>query len=88
LLPDRRSRDALIAGLGAEGIEAPFHYIPLHSSYAGRRFGRGVGSLPVTDDLSGRLIRLPLWSGMAGEQERVVACVHELTDRIGQLSCA
>jgi dTDP-4-amino-4,6-dideoxygalactose transaminase len=50
----------------AEGIEAPFHYIPLHSSDAGRRFGRTVGPLTFTDDLSERLIRLPLWSGMGG----------------------
>jgi dTDP-4-amino-4,6-dideoxygalactose transaminase len=78
LLPDRRSRDSLIAALRAKGIEAPFHYVPLHSSEAGRRLGRNAGALPVTDDLSERLIRLPLWIGMTDEPERVVACVREL----------
>jgi dTDP-4-amino-4,6-dideoxygalactose transaminase len=78
LLPDRRSRDSLIAALRAKGIEAPFHYVPLHSSEAGRRFGRSAGALPVTDDLSERLIRLPLWAGMIDEPERVIACVREL----------
>jgi dTDP-4-amino-4,6-dideoxygalactose transaminase len=78
LLPDRASRDSLIAALHGRGIGAPFHYIPLHSSDAGRRFGRTVGTLAVTDDLSGRLIRLPLWSGMRSERERVIDCVHEL----------
>jgi dTDP-4-amino-4,6-dideoxygalactose transaminase len=78
LLPDRRSRDSLIASLRAKGIEAPFHYIPLHSSKAGRRFGRSAGCLRITDDLSERLIRLPLWSGLQSEQERVIDCVQEL----------
>jgi dTDP-4-amino-4,6-dideoxygalactose transaminase len=81
LLPDRRSRDALIAALRAEGVDAPFHYIPLHSSDAGRRFGRSVGPLPATDDLSERLIRLPIWRGIADDQDRVIACVHDLVSR-------
>jgi dTDP-4-amino-4,6-dideoxygalactose transaminase len=84
LLPGRGSRDALIGALRAEGVDAPFHYIPLHSSDAGRRFGRSAGSLAVTDDLSDRLIRLPIWSGMAGDQDRVIACVRELVSRTAQ----
>jgi dTDP-4-amino-4,6-dideoxygalactose transaminase len=81
LLPNRGSRDALIAALRARGVEAPFHYIPLHSSDAGRRFGRTVGSLARTEDLSERLLRLPLWRGMQRERERVIACVNELVTR-------
>ncbi len=41
--------------------------MPLHSSPAGRRFGRAHGKLPVTDDLSDRLVRLPLWVGLQNE---------------------
>lgn len=78
LMPDRRSRDTLISSLRERGIGAPFHYVPLHSSDAGRRFGRSVGSLALTEDISQRLIRLPLWSGMQHEPDRVVACVHDL----------
>jgi dTDP-4-amino-4,6-dideoxygalactose transaminase len=81
LLPDRGSRDALISTLRERAITAPFHYVPLHSSEGGRRYGRSGGTLPVTDDLSDRLIRLPLWSGMAGEQDRVITCVQELVAR-------
>jgi dTDP-4-amino-4,6-dideoxygalactose transaminase len=81
LLPNRASRDSLIAALRDKGIDAPFHYIPLHSSDAARRFGCTISLLPVTDDLSDRLIRLPLWSGMQGERERVIACVRELVGR-------
>jgi dTDP-4-amino-4,6-dideoxygalactose transaminase len=42
-------------------VHAVFHYVPLHSSPAGRRYGRPAGSLPVTDDVAGRLLRLPLY---------------------------
>lgn len=81
LLPSRANRDGMIASLRAHGIVAPFHYIPLHSSDAGRRFGRASGTLRHTDDLSERLIRLPIWSGMQGERDRVIATVHELAPR-------
>ena len=54
-------------------MSAVFHYVPLHSAPAGRRFGRTAGSLDVTDDASGRLVRLPLWIGMTPEQtQRVI----------------
>jgi len=78
LLPNRASRNDVVAALREQGISAPFHYIPLHSSDAGRRFGRTVGNLRLTDDLSDRLIRLPLWNGMQNERERVMACVRRL----------
>ena len=81
LLPDRRSRDALIEGLRERRITAFFHYVPLHSSAAGQRFGRAVGRLAHTNDVSERLVRLPLWSGMQRERERVVDCVYELAGR-------
>ena len=78
LLADRSRRDALISALREHGIGAPFHYIPLHSSEAGRRFGRTAGTLALTDSLSERLIRLPVWSGMRDEPERVIAQIHNL----------
>jgi dTDP-4-amino-4,6-dideoxygalactose transaminase len=56
------------------GIGAVFHYVPLHSAPAGKRYGRMHGDLPVTEDLSERLIRLPLWVGLTEtQQERVVS---------------
>jgi dTDP-4-amino-4,6-dideoxygalactose transaminase len=78
LLPDRDRRDAMISSLRAQGITAPFHYVPLHSSDAGLRFSRAVGMLAHTDDVSDRLIRLPMWAGMRDEIERVVAVIHDL----------
>ena len=75
LLPSPAERDALIAGLKREGIHAPFHYVPLHSSPAGSRFARTYGRLRHTDDLAARLLRLPLWYGMTGETDQVVKAV-------------
>jgi dTDP-4-amino-4,6-dideoxygalactose transaminase len=64
LLPLAAQRNNILADLNARGVNAVFHYVPLHSSPAGRRYGRVSGSMSVTDDVSARLIRLPLWVGM------------------------
>jgi dTDP-4-amino-4,6-dideoxygalactose transaminase len=76
LLPDSATRARLIASLNDAGIMAPFHYVPLHSAPAGRRFGRTAGSLPVTDDIAGRLVRLPLWHDMTVEPDIVIDAIR------------
>jgi dTDP-4-amino-4,6-dideoxygalactose transaminase len=82
LLSDLRARTNLIDGLRVEGIGAPFHYVPLHSAPAGRRLGRVCGAMTVTDDISDRLVRLPLWAGItAQEVERVIDAVRRLVYR-------
>jgi dTDP-4-amino-4,6-dideoxygalactose transaminase len=68
---DERTR--LIAHLRGKGIHSVFHYIPLHSSPAGKRFGRTVGSMEVTDSTSERLLRLPLYFEMDNDTVRTVA---------------
>jgi dTDP-4-amino-4,6-dideoxygalactose transaminase len=83
LLADGRTRDWLIQELRSEGIVALFHFLPLHTSEAGLRFGRAGSELPVTSWASERVVRLPLWIGM-GEDEigRVVRAVTKaLTSR-------
>jgi dTDP-4-amino-4,6-dideoxygalactose transaminase len=76
LLEDRPRRDRLIKALAAQNIYALFHYVPLHSSVAGRCFGRVAGELPVTDRTSDTLVRLPLWFEMSdADVERVCAAV-------------
>ncbi len=78
LLASRSNRDRFIAQLAESGVHAVSHYVPLHSSPAGLRFGRSVGDLPVTISAGDRLVRLPIWTGMRGEQiERVVDSVTE-----------
>jgi dTDP-4-amino-4,6-dideoxygalactose transaminase len=77
LLEDRAERDALIAALAAERIEAAFHYIPLHSSPAGRRFGRVAGPLTVTESVADRIVRLPLSLRLGADGvARVIDSVH------------
>jgi dTDP-4-amino-4,6-dideoxygalactose transaminase len=77
MLRDRAVRDGLIKALAAEGIGAYFHYVPLHSAPAGKRFGRVHGRMDVTDAAAGQLVRLPLWVGMSGgDVRRVVDAVQ------------
>lgn len=82
LLPDEGKRHRVMEQLRIQGINAIFHYIPLHSSPAGKRFGRICGALDVTDSVSSRILRLPLWVGMTSNQvEQVtgslVKCLRE-----------
>jgi dTDP-4-amino-4,6-dideoxygalactose transaminase len=75
ILPDESSRTRLIDVLTSRNIRSVFHYIPLHSSPMGQRVARTVGSMAVTDNVSARLLRLPLWVGgeFAPEVVEVVA---------------
>jgi dTDP-4-amino-4,6-dideoxygalactose transaminase len=56
-------------------IGAVFHYVPLHSSPAGLRFGRAHGDLSLTTSLSQRLVRLPMWLGLSDAQQQRVCKV-------------
>lgn len=78
LLPDLAGRTRLITRLKERGVMALFHYVPLHDAPAGRRYGRAHGTLPITSDVSDRLVRLPLWAGMdEATAAIVVECVRE-----------
>jgi dTDP-4-amino-4,6-dideoxygalactose transaminase len=73
LLRDRDTRDSLMAHLKERHINTVFHYVPLHTSPMGRKFGYREGDLPVTEDASIRLLRLPLYYEMTeDEQARVI----------------
>jgi len=75
LLRDLDTRTRFIAALKALDIHPVFHYVPLHSAPAGRRYGRTVGDLAVTDRTSDRLVRLPLWLPDM-DQARVIEAVE------------
>src|SRR5574341_236384 len=77
LLPSAEHRTRLIARLKGRGISAVFHYVPLHSSPAGKRFGRAAGSMANTDQLSSRLLRLPLWLGLGSDVPDAIASAIE-----------
>ena len=67
------TRDALLAHLKANGITAVFHYVPLHSSPMGRTFGYSEGDLPITEEVSACLLRLPMYYEISEEDQlRVV----------------
>ncbi len=73
LLRDLEDRDAFIAHMRAAGIITPFHYVPLHSAPAGLKHARFTGNgLPVTDAISARLVRLPLFYGLEEGIEGVI----------------
>ena len=79
LVKNLETRTAALEGLKARGVQALFHYVPLHSSPAGRRYGRAAGPLPCTEQAADRLIRLPLWAGMGDEDvARVAEAVVEV----------
>ena len=67
LMPSWDAQEALLASLRAVGVTATFHYVPLDTSTAGRRFGRSLRPLVRSEDFSRRLVRLPLWAGMADD---------------------
>ena len=74
LLADGEVRDALLAHLRGQGIQAVIHYVPLHSSPLGQKLGGFERRLPVTDSVGERLIRLPVFHELTdGEQQRIIA---------------
>lgn len=73
LLQSQAARTAIIAALRAQGIMSVFHYVPLHSSPAGQRFGRAATSMENTERASATLLRLPLWDGLAHDDIHTVA---------------
>jgi dTDP-4-amino-4,6-dideoxygalactose transaminase len=77
VLPSLETRQALIAHLKGHGILSVFHYLPLHLSDMGRRYGGKEGDCPVTEDVSDRLLRLPFYNTLTdSEQSEVISCLR------------
>ena len=62
LMPSLEHRQGLIAHLIEQGIQSVFHYLPLHLSDMGKRYGGRVGDCPITEMVSERLLRLPFYN--------------------------
>lgn len=78
LLDSEKTRNELLVHLKEAGIGTAFHYLPLHLSPAGCKFGRGPGSLPVAESVASRLLRLPLYPTLTDtEIDRIVATVGQ-----------
>ncbi|MBW9336458.1 dTDP-4-amino-4,6-dideoxygalactose transaminase [Herbaspirillum sp. RU 5E] len=81
LLSPELDRQSVLSRLKEQGIQAVFHYVPLHDSPAGHRFGRVHGSMVQTMTQSSRLIRLPLWVGLTADQQARVVDALQLAVR-------
>lgn len=78
LLPDNETRDRVLGRMRAAGVQPTFHYVPLHSSDGGRKFAAKPTACPVTDDISGRLLRLPFYNNLSSaDLNRVVTTFLE-----------
>lgn len=77
-LPSLEQRTGFIEGMKARGVQCVFHYVPLHSSTAGLRYGRSHGDLRVTDSVSDTLVRLPLWVGLEERLDQVMAMADDV----------
>jgi dTDP-4-amino-4,6-dideoxygalactose transaminase len=84
LLRKSSQREKFITGMKARGVTCSFHYIPLHSALAGRRFGRTQPDCPVCDSVSSRLVRLPLYYGM--DEADVSYVVNATLNTLSELS--
>ncbi len=82
LLPNLEARGKFISALRAKDISTVFHYVPLHSAPAGRKFGRTAGAMLHTDTLSDRLVRLPLWPDLGKQQHAVIEAVLEVAGNL------
>jgi dTDP-4-amino-4,6-dideoxygalactose transaminase len=76
LLPDPEQRPRFLRNMAQQGVEAIFHYVPLHSSPAGRQYGRSSGDMRMTDRVAATLVRLPMYIGLEKDQPVVVDAVR------------
>jgi len=80
LMPTPKKRSALLGWLASNGVQAVSHYVPLHSSPAGRRFGRVSGGMSVTNRVAACLLRLPLYAGLSQvSQRKVIALMYRFS---------
>lgn len=78
LMPDLETRTRFIERMKEQGITTPFHYVPLHSAPAGLRFGHTPGPMPVTDNISATLVRLPMFFDLGADVEEVIHAATEI----------
>ena len=79
---DLEERTAFISYLKENGVQAVFHYVPLHSAPAGLKFGRFVGDDVCTTAESDRLVRLPMYYGLNdSDRNRVISVVKEFFEK-------
>ena len=83
LLSSLEARSEFIARMKEHGVGTVFHYVPLHSSPGGERFGRSHGSMSVTDDIADRLVRMPLWIGVEEHMDHILNSADQALETLG-----
>jgi dTDP-4-amino-4,6-dideoxygalactose transaminase len=78
ILNSAAERTRFIERLRRQGVRTVFHYVPLHSAPAGRRYGRTVGPMAVTDQAGECLVRLPLWLGAEVYLPEVIEATYQV----------
>lgn len=82
LLPTPDARDLVLKELNSHGVQATFHYVPLHDTEPGRQLARTAGDMKNTVDCSARLLRLPLWIGVDKHQEEILTKLENALRKI------
>lgn len=77
ILSDLANRTEFIERMKSHDVGTVFHYVPLHSAPAGKKFGRCSGAMNVTEEYSSRLVRLPLWIGLDQHIGNVISSVEK-----------
>jgi dTDP-4-amino-4,6-dideoxygalactose transaminase len=85
ILPNENYRKDFIKGMREIDIVCASHYVPLHSSQAGLRFGRTDFELQITENYASRLVRLPMWSMERMPIERIVDGIFQVSEKIEAL---
>jgi dTDP-4-amino-4,6-dideoxygalactose transaminase len=83
LMPDLVTRQALIKFMKSKGILCVFHYLPLHLSAMGLCYGGKPGNCPVAEEMSDRLVRLPFFNKLAGDEQEYIIDTIKRFDRNG-----
>lgn len=72
LLPDEQTRDKLMYSLRTQSIYSVFHYVPLHLSHKGLSLAKNKVQLPITENISARLLRLPFYYELTYQDQQIV----------------
>ena len=86
MLAPGMDRDRVLQATARQGIECSSHFVPLHDSPAGAKYGRTHGPMTVSNDIAARIVRLPLWPGMNLQQ--VMRVVETLASVVRGAACS
>jgi dTDP-4-amino-4,6-dideoxygalactose transaminase len=72
IMPEAKMQQNFIEYMKSNGILCVFHYLPLHMSKMGQRYGVGTAGCPVSEDMSGRIVRLPFFNKLSSDEQNLI----------------